>query len=126
MSHPDQLREYARDCLRLSQEMTSPELKIHLLNMAEAWAALAAQSERIAALCATVPALSNASPPLATDGGSDGSEHSAYESASLSPDLPEPMAERPAPADRGASTAEHRAAGGPVAGFRSGQDDAGK
>jgi hypothetical protein len=56
MSHPDQLREYARDCLRLSQGMASPELKIHLINMAEAWATLASQSERIASLCATVTA----------------------------------------------------------------------
>jgi hypothetical protein len=64
MSHPDQLRQYARDCLRLAQDVTSPELKIHLINMAEAWAALAVQSERIAAMCATVTQ-EVASPPIA-------------------------------------------------------------
>jgi hypothetical protein len=92
MSHPDQLREYARDCLRLSQEMTSPDLKIHLINMAEAWAALAVQSERIASLCASVTAEGVASPPLAMDGAP---RTVSFGSLSLSRDpAPGSMAER--------------------------------
>jgi hypothetical protein len=93
MSHPDQLRQYARDCLRLSQDMTSPELKIHLINMAEAWAALASQSERIAALCATVPSV--VSGPLAPESerangtGSNGIDRGAMESPALSPESAE-------------------------------------
>jgi hypothetical protein len=75
MSHPDQLRQYARDCLRLSQDMTSPELRIHLINMAEAWAGLATQSERIAALCTTIPIETVASAPLVPNSERPGGTH---------------------------------------------------
>lgn len=104
MGHPDQLRQYARDCLRLSQDMTSRELKIHLINMAEAWAALASQSERIASLCATVPTTLEGvtSGPLAPESepaqGRNGVRN-GVQSPALSPDRPvrsatEPMAAR--------------------------------
>lgn len=97
MGQSEQLRQYARDCLRLSQEMTSPELKIHLINMAEAWAALAVQSERIAAICDNVTADSvpiQPDPPPAPPG--------AEPIAVQPPDLLPPQATGP-PADQEAS-----------------------
>ena len=102
MSDPDQLREYARDCLRLAQEMASPELKLHLINMAEAWAALAHQSERIATICAAVPMDGMATPlapqadPAHSSPPADGVP-GAMTSPSLSPEAPTgSMAEPPA------------------------------
>jgi hypothetical protein len=99
MSHPDQLRQYARDCLRLSQDVASPELKIHLINMAEAWAALAAQSERIAALCATVTEEVVASPPIAVQ------EQSQPE---LPPDMPGLIPDQPGDPAAESNTAGHK------------------
>lgn len=95
MSHPDQLRQYARDCLRLSQDMTSPDLKIHLINMAEAWAALASQSERIAALCATVPVEGMATALAPESDQAHGMHPDRVKSPALSPvQTGRPVAER--------------------------------
>ena len=84
MSHPDQLREYARDCLRLAQETASRDLKIRLITMAEAWAALAVQSERITSLCASAAGDAVESPPRGTDGAPRGQP--VFGSVRLSPE----------------------------------------
>jgi hypothetical protein len=45
MQNPAEFRKYAEECRRLAEE--HPELKVSLLEMAEAWMAAAAEAEDV-------------------------------------------------------------------------------
>jgi hypothetical protein len=74
VSSPDQLRSYAVDCARLARGATGSEEKARLLNMAQAWAYLAARIERLGRFAkgdTTEPEKAEVQQPAAASKGED-------------------------------------------------------